>query len=103
MTWFCPHAEEPTHGEFVLAWQNPANHTPFHVSVALARLGYVDMHPETCWRWYKKLRRRGVKLRRLVRSCMPSFTQEVLAWEERISITNANALFHEKLDLDLAC
>ena len=73
MSWFRPHAEEPTHLEFALAWENPANKTPFHVSVALARLGYVCMHPDVCWHWYRKLRGRGLRLRRLPRSQLPRF------------------------------
>lgn len=89
MSWLCPHAEEPTHEEFVVAWQNLGNTTVFHVSVALARLGYVEMHPDVCYRWYKNLRRRGVLLRRIQRAALPRLRNR----EQRISIQEANALF----------
>lgn len=64
MSWLKPHADEPTHKEFVLAWQNPLNKTIRQVSAALIRQGYVCMTPRKCWRWYKRFIANGVNLRR---------------------------------------
>ena len=60
MSWLIPHAEEPSHKDFVFAWVR--NKTVFQVSAALAELGYVDMTPDICLEWANSLRSAGAKL-----------------------------------------
>ena len=60
MSWLEPRAEEPTHDEFVTTWLRKK--TVSKVSEALAELGYVNMTPLECLRWFRRLKAVGVRL-----------------------------------------
>jgi hypothetical protein len=60
MSWLQPHAKEPTHEQFILAWMR--NKTVYQVSEALAELGYMEMTPAVCMDWYRSFRGIGAQL-----------------------------------------
>ena len=60
MSVLIPHAEEPTHEEFVEIWLT--SRSALQTSERLAELGYVEMTPGVCMDWFRTLRALGVRL-----------------------------------------
>lgn len=91
------------HTTFVVAWEASASIT--EVSVRMGHAGYFEFDPDLVRRYARKLRRCGVKLKRIARSNLPkvvrSDVEKFLDWFTQLTAAVSALHTNHAVHLDL--